>query len=145
MLILKISIAAGLLNYIITFLPVKGCIVGCHLPADIFARYCRSAGYDTTFVGGSDMHGTPAMITAQEKGMKVEDLTAKLHAVHDKIYKKLCISYDIYSHTNTDIHIAGVAKTQFFSALLKTGLLKWTKFAQHLLKQLRMLNSNQNL
>ena len=36
-------------------IPHVGHIVGCHLPADIFARYCRSAGYDTTFVGGSDM------------------------------------------------------------------------------------------
>ncbi len=103
-------------------IPHVGHIVGCHLPADIFARYCRSAGYDTTFVGGSDMHGTPAMITAQEKGMKVEDLTAKLHAVHDKIYKKLCISYDIYSHTNTEIHKQ--VTQDFFMKLYEGGYIK---------------------
>ncbi len=103
-------------------IPHVGHIVGCHLPADIFARYCRSAGYDTTFIGGSDMHGTPAMITAQERNMSVEDLTAKLHAVHDKIYKKLCISYDIYSHTNTETHKQ--ITQEFFLKLYEGGYIK---------------------
>ncbi len=85
-------------------IPHAGHIVGCHLPADVFARYCRSFGYDTTFVGGSDMHGTPSMVTAQELGMKVEDLTSSLHEVHKKIYEKLGISYDIYSNTHTKTH-----------------------------------------
>lgn len=103
-------------------IPHVGHIVGCHLPADIFARYCRSAGYDTTFIGGSDMHGTPAMITAQERNMPVEELTAKLHAVHDKIYKKLCISYDIYSHTNTETHKK--ITQEFFLKLYEGGYIK---------------------
>ena len=85
-------------------IPHVGHIVGCHLPADIFARFCRSYGYDTTFVGGSDMHGTPSLITAQEIGVPVEELTGKLHEVHAKIYKKLGISYDIYSNTHTKVH-----------------------------------------
>ncbi|MEK6906429.1 MAG: class I tRNA ligase family protein [Nanoarchaeota archaeon] len=33
--------------------PHLGHIVGSHLPADIFARYCRARGYDTLFIGGS--------------------------------------------------------------------------------------------
>ena len=100
-------------------IPHVGHIVGCHLPADIFARYSRSAGYDTTFIGGSDMHGTPAMVTAQEHNMSVEDLTAKLHAIHDKIYKKLGISYDIYSNTHTKVH-EEITK-EFFLKLLDQG------------------------
>jgi len=39
--------------------PHIGNIVGSHLPADIFARFCRLAGFETVFVGGSDEHGTP--------------------------------------------------------------------------------------
>lgn len=103
-------------------IPHVGHIVGCHLPADIFARYCRSAGYDTTFVGGSDMHGTPAMVTAQEHNMSVEELTSKLHTIHDKIYKKLGISYDIYSNTHTKTH-EQVTK-DFFLKLLEKGYIK---------------------
>ena len=37
--------------------PHLGHIVGSQLPADIFARYCRSKGYETVFVGGTDENG----------------------------------------------------------------------------------------
>lgn len=100
-------------------IPHVGHIVGCHLPADIFARYCRSFGYDTTFVGGSDMHGTPSLVTAQEVGLPVEVLTEKLHQIHKEIYEKLEISYDIYSNTHTDIHKE--VTTDFFLTLNKNG------------------------
>lgn len=100
-------------------IPHVGHIVGCHLPADIFARFCRSYGYDTTFVGGSDMHGTPSLVTAQELGLPVEELTSKLHEVHNQIYKKLNISYDIYSNTHTKTHEK--ITTDFFLELYKKG------------------------
>lgn len=100
-------------------IPHVGHIVGCHLPADIFARFCRSYGYDTTFVGGSDMHGTPSLVTAQELGLPVEELTSKLHEVHNQIYKKLNISYDIYSNTHTKTHEE--ITTNFFLELYKNG------------------------
>ena len=102
-------------------IPHVGHIVGCHLPADIFARFCRSYGYDTTFVGGSDMHGTPSLITAQELGLPVEELTSKLHEVHNQIYKKLNISYDIYSNTHTKTHEE--ITTNFFLDLYKNGFI----------------------
>ncbi len=103
-------------------IPHVGHIVGCHLPADIFARYCRSFGYDTTFVGGSDMHGTPSLMTAQELNIPVETLTEELHKVHKKIYEKLNISYDIYSNTHTDIH-EQVTK-DFFMELYNNGYIR---------------------
>ncbi len=100
-------------------IPHVGHIVGCHLPADIFARFCRSYGYDTTFVGGSDMHGTPSMVTAQELNIPVEKLTEELHKVHNEIYKKLNISYDIYSNTHTKTHEK--VTQDFFIELYKNG------------------------
>ena len=103
-------------------IPHVGHIVGCHLPADIFARFCRSYGYDTTFIGGSDMHGTPSLVTAQELNLPVEELTAKLHEIHSIIYKKLGISYDIYSNTHTKTHEE--ITTQFFLDLYKNGYIK---------------------
>ncbi len=102
-------------------IPHVGHIVGCHLPADIFARFCRSYGYDTTFVGGSDMHGTPSLVTAQELNIPVEELTSKLDAVHSQIYKKLNISYDIYSNTHTKTHEK--ITTDFFLELYKNGFI----------------------
>lgn len=112
-----ITAALGYVNNI----PHVGHIVGCHLPADIFARYCRSFGYDTTFVGGSDMHGTPSVVTAMEVNVPVEELTQKLHLVHEKIYKKLGISYDIYSNTHTKTHEE--ITSEFFLELYKNGFI----------------------
>lgn len=103
-------------------IPHVGHIVGCHLPADIFARFCRARGYDTTFVGGSDMHGTPSLITSQEVGIDVVELTHKLHQIHDKIYKKLNISYDIYSNTHTKTHEE--VTSDFFMTLYKKNYIK---------------------
>lgn len=100
-------------------IPHVGHIVGCHLPADIFARFCRSYGYDTTYVGGSDMHGTPSLMTAQELGIPVEVLTEELHKIHKKIYEKLGISYDIYSNTHTKTHEE--ITDDFFKTLYENG------------------------
>ncbi len=102
--------------------PHMGHIVGCHLPADIFNRYSKLKGYDTLFIGGSDCHGTPAMLTAKEKGKSVEEVVSSLHEVHKAIYKKLNISYDIYSRTNSEKHYE--IASEFFTDLYNKGFLE---------------------
>lgn len=98
----KILISAAL-PYI-NNVPHMGHMAGSHLPADIFARYCRQKGYDVTFVGGSDEHGTPSALAARNIGMEVKEYVDILHTVHKNIYKKMEISYDIYSRTSTPFH-----------------------------------------
>lgn len=98
----KILVSAAL-PYI-NNVPHMGHMAGSHLPADIFARYCRQKGYDVTFVGGSDEHGTPSALAAKNAGMEVKEYVDKLHKVHKDIYKKMEISYDIYSRTSTPFH-----------------------------------------
>ena len=51
--------------------PHLGHIVGSHLPADIFARYCRSKGYETVFVGGTDENGSTSEIAALKLGVPI--------------------------------------------------------------------------
>lgn len=102
--------------------PHMGHIVGCHLPADIFNRYSKLKGYDTLFVGGSDCHGTPALLTAKQKGVDVHDVVNKYHSVHKAIYKKLNISYDIYSQTTEELHKQ--VSTEFFNELYKNGYIQ---------------------
>ncbi|MDR0850021.1 MAG: methionine--tRNA ligase [Christensenellaceae bacterium] len=103
-------------------IPHVGHIVGSHLPADLFTRFSRSAGHEVLFVGGSDMHGTPALITARELNMDVEDMTIKLHHIHDNIYKKLGMSYDMFSHTHTPENKE--ITQNFFLRLLERGYIK---------------------
>ena len=44
-----------------------GHIAGCYLPADIFARYNRMIGNEVLMVSGSDQHGTPITLRAEEE------------------------------------------------------------------------------
>ncbi len=84
--------------------PHVGNVVGSHLPADIFARYHRAKGDEVLFVGGSDVHGTPNVLSALELGMPVDDFCARLHAIHKRIYDWFGISYDIFSRTSRPLH-----------------------------------------
>ncbi len=59
-------------------IPHIGNIVGSHLPADIFARFMRIIGYDVTFVGGADEHGTPIEIAARKKNLSNYSATLKI-------------------------------------------------------------------
>jgi predicted class III extradiol MEMO1 family dioxygenase len=38
--------------------PHLGNIIGCVLSADCYARFCRSRGYNTVFICGTDEYGT---------------------------------------------------------------------------------------
>ena len=84
--------------------PHVGNIVGSHLPADIFARYCRLKGYETLFVGGADENGTPTEVAAIELKVTPRRLTDVFYAVHKNIYDWFEISYDNFSRTSLPVH-----------------------------------------
>ncbi|MFQ5815941.1 MAG: methionine--tRNA ligase [Candidatus Hydrothermarchaeaceae archaeon] len=84
--------------------PHIGNIVGSHLPGDIFARFCRLAGYETIYIGGSDEHGTPIEVAATKLGATPKELADKYYIVHKEIYDWLNISYDNFSRTSLEEH-----------------------------------------
>ncbi len=84
--------------------PHLGHIVGSHLPADIFARFCRSKGYDTLFVGGTDENGSTSEIAADSVGVDMKTFSDRLHEEHKKVYDWFGISYDNFSRTSTPLH-----------------------------------------
>jgi len=84
--------------------PHVGNIVGSHLPADIFARYCRLKGYETLFVGGADENGTPTEVAALELKVTPRRLTDVFYSVHKTIYEWFEISYDNFSRTSLPVH-----------------------------------------
>ncbi len=100
-------------------IPHVGNIVGSHLPADIFARYCRLKGNYTVFIGGTDENGTPTEITSIELGIDPKTLTDKLYQIHKKIYDWLAISYDNFSRTSLPIHHK--TAQEFFLSIHKNG------------------------
>lgn len=102
--------------------PHLGHIVGSHLPADIFARYCRAKGYETIFVGGTDENGSTSEISALKIGVPLEEFSDKLHQEHKKIYDWFGISYDNFSRTTKPVHHETVQ--EFFKIIYDKGFVK---------------------
>jgi len=99
--------------------PHLGHIVGSHLPADIFARFCRLRGYKTIFVGGTDEHGSTSEIAAAQAGVDVAKFGTALHAIHKRIYEWFKISYDNFSRTPNGIHYE--TTQAFFKKVFENG------------------------
>jgi methionyl-tRNA synthetase len=94
-----------------------GQIVGAYLPADIFARYHRAAGNDVLMVSGSDQHGTPITVRAEQEGRSPGDVASQFHEEFLDSWKQLGISWDLYTTTGTENHARVVQ--DIFSSLLE--------------------------
>ena len=83
-----------------------GHIAGCYLPADIFARYHRLKGNRVLMVSGSDQHGTPITLRAEQEGVTPAEVAAKYHNEFLESWQKLGISFDLFTSTGTTNHAA---------------------------------------
>ena len=81
-----------------------GHIAGCYLPADIFARYHRMAGNEVLMVSGSDAHGTPITVRAEQEGITPGQVLERYHPQFLDTWQKLGISFDLFTTTDTDNH-----------------------------------------
>ncbi|MQG72300.1 MAG: methionine--tRNA ligase, partial [SAR202 cluster bacterium] len=81
-----------------------GHIAGCYLSADIFARYHRMKGNDVLMVSGSDTHGTPITIRADQEGITPQEVVERYHAMFLESWQKLGITFDLFTTTNTKNH-----------------------------------------
>ena len=102
--------------------PHLGHIAGCHLPADVFYRFHKNCGDDVVLVGGADSHGTATLIGAKEVGLSPDEFVEKLTNIHREIYKKIGISYDLFSSTKTEVHKKNTL--EFFDILNKNGYIE---------------------
>ena len=98
-----------------------GNITGSYLPADIYARFHRLQGNDVLMVSGSDSHGTPITVRADEDDSTPEEVYQQYHKKFLDLFQKLGLSYDLFTSTHTENHFR-VAQTMF-SALKEKGYL----------------------
>ncbi len=84
--------------------PHLGNIIGCVLSADVFARYCRSRGYECLYVCGTDEYGTATEIKALEEGVTPKEICDKYYKIHSDIYRWFGIRFDIFGRTSTEKH-----------------------------------------
>ncbi len=98
-----------------------GQIVGAYLPGDIFARYQRMAGNEVLMVSGSDAHGTPITVEADQKGISPAEVVEYYHTQILEVWQRLGMSWDLYTVTTTPNHAA--TTQDIFLKLLEHGYL----------------------
>ena len=96
-----------------------GHLAGAYLPPDIFARYQRLRGNDVLMVSGSDTHGTPITVSAEQRGITPDEVVQRFHTSFVQSFIGLGISFDLFTHTNTENHWK--VTTDFFLRLLDKG------------------------
>ncbi|HSO63692.1 MAG TPA: class I tRNA ligase family protein, partial [Ornithinibacter sp.] len=96
-----------------------GHVAGFGVPSDVFSRYMRMAGHDVLMVSGSDEHGTPILVLADQAGVTPREFVDANHAVIAGELTDLGCSYDLYTRTTTTNHYA-VAQ-ELFTQVWRNG------------------------
>ena len=70
------------------------------LSADVFARFCRSKGYETLYICGTDEYGTASETKALQEGITPKELCDHYYVIHKDIYKWFEINFDHFGRTS---------------------------------------------
>jgi len=101
-----------------------GHIAGCYLSADIFARYHRMKGNDVLMVSGSDTHGTPITIRADQEGISPKEVVERYHGMFLEAWEQLGITFDLFTTTQTENHervVHDIFNTLYDKGFIYTG------------------------
>lgn len=107
----------------------QGNVTGSYLPADIYARFHRLKGNHVLMVSGSDTHGTPVTVKAEEEGKTPKNVFEHYHGRFLELFQTLGITYDLFTHTDTENHHK-VAQ-DMFTSLLKNEFM-YTKVTEQM-------------
>ena len=98
-----------------------GHMAGSILPPDIFRRYNLLKKNEVLMVSGSDQHGTPITVTAENEGTTAEAVAERFHGINKKAIESMRVGFSLFTKTHTRNHQETVHKV--FAKLLKKGLL----------------------
>ena len=98
-----------------------GHMSGAYLPPDIFARFHRMFGSDVLMVSGSDSHGTPITVKADEEHTTPDKILERYHEHFIKTYQRFGLTFDLFTHTDTQMHWD--TAHELFQSHLKNGYL----------------------
>ncbi len=80
-----------------------GHLVGCYLPSDIYARFCRAMNRDVLYICGADEHGTTAVVGAAKEGLPVIEYNNKYYEKQKKSFSNFNLSFDLFGRTHTEL------------------------------------------
>ena len=81
-----------------------GHVAGFGVPSDVFSRYMRMAGHDVLMVSGTDEHGTPILVAADEEGLSARELADRNTRLIVEDLVALGLSYDLFTRTTAGNH-----------------------------------------
>ncbi|HEX3815663.1 MAG TPA: methionine--tRNA ligase [Mycobacteriales bacterium] len=96
-----------------------GHVAGFGVPSDVFSRYQRMAGNRVLMVSGTDEHGTPILVAADEEGVTPRALADRYNGMISEDLQALGLSYDLFTRTTTLNHAA--VSQEIFLGLYKNG------------------------
>jgi methionyl-tRNA synthetase len=81
-----------------------GHLAGFGVPADVFARYQRLRGNNVLMVSGTDEHGTPIMVAADQEGRSYRETADHYNGVIREDLRDLGLTYDLFTRTTARNH-----------------------------------------
>jgi methionyl-tRNA synthetase len=96
-----------------------GHVAGFGVPSDVFSRYQRMAGNKVLMISGTDEHGTPIQVQADNEGVTPRELADRNSLVIAKDLQALGLSYDLFTRTTTRNHYE--VTQRLFLGLLANG------------------------
>ena len=96
-----------------------GHVSGFGVPSDVFSRFQRMSGNHVLMVSGTDEHGTPVQVQADQEGVTPRELADRYNRIISEDLVALGLSYDLFTRTTTGNHYA-VAQ-QLFTTLYDNG------------------------
>ena len=81
-----------------------GHVAGFGVPSDVFSRYQRLAGNRVLMVSGTDEHGTPITVQADNEGVSPRVLADRYNRVIAEDLQRLGLAYDLFTRTTTRNH-----------------------------------------
>jgi methionyl-tRNA synthetase len=105
-----------------------GHLSGAYLPADIYVRYKRLNGDDIIYVCGSDEHGVPITISADNEKVSPQVIIDRFHELNKNAFERFGMSFDIYSRTSLPVHHK--TAQDFFKCYHDQGILIEKKTSQ---------------
>ncbi|MCY9785907.1 methionine--tRNA ligase [Nocardiopsis sp. EMB25] len=96
-----------------------GHVSGFGVPSDVFSRFQRMSGNNVLMVSGTDEHGTPIQVLADQEGVSARELADRYNRIIAEDLVALGLSYDLFTRTSTGNHYS-VAQ-QLFTTLYENG------------------------
>lgn len=96
-----------------------GHIAGAYLPADVYVRFQRLIGNDAVYICGTDEHGVPITLRAEQEKVTPRTIVKRYHDDIKRAFERFNIVFDNFSGTSQlhNKHHANLSR-EFFTNLM---------------------------